>query len=771
MDYKVKNGVVYCENGIPFQPRWIADNRLNVAVTDTGITQVEYRIPELLVGASTIFLRTLFDGFRYFIEQNKLTYKPSYENSAIYPFGIDSKWNFKGDFIKHGIYTVDECILIKIKTPESFPQDTQFKLEFYDSFALIKACKNDWRFYSDIKREWKKWEYYDNILKGGFSEYPSEIISESDKDANNPNILFDEELKETKLDISIYADFDFFYKLVGHKHVLKSGNLKPNTEYTFTIGFTDKRKEISVENAYKRYKDVSDRSPKLISPYEKLNDFIAMAPLYLEALKLEDCKGAIRGKTTSYGVWGWDGITCNLPSLYCNDNEFIKNMLDLYDRTSHKALGIAHCFTNDMRLASASAPSAQGMYITLLFDYYSATNDIVTLKKHFPLAKKIFLRNLEAEATETGFSKGQSLFPDFPKLLKETSEDLSVFNNCVFYSSSREIAYLAAILGDTELSEKAIAVSERMEKNFFKLFYNKDKNFVVNSVNGKTLEHNDCYCATAVYWESSYLSELVSELTDNCMSFFDEHIVSDMGLRSIPVWDDAFDADSNQFHFWWPVTGAYYMYLINYHNRRDLIDKWTKWVTHFTSQLMCPEGISYYIETDKPETDRWTTQDGSWHGYNVRGFFQAALHGVFGVSADVGGLTFYPYDGEEMKLLNFSFFNKRFDISMVGSGKYIEKIIANGKEIKGTNKLPMDVLENDNEIFVYRIKEKIYPVTVLSANGVEISDYTFENNIIKAKAKGYSKCRIRTEILNEIKFIEFIGTGEWTDITITEDEK
>ena len=764
MDYNVKNGVVFCDEGIPFQPRWLADNRLSIAVTDMGITQVDYRIPALNTGASTIFLRTLFDGFRYFIEQNKYTYKPEYKCNEIHPFGIDSQWDFKGSNIKHGIYTVDESILIKLKTPADFPENTQLKLEFYDSFALINACENDWRFSSGIKREWKPWEYSERALKGGFVELPPEAKRVQNADDNNPSISYDDEPAETNLDIIIYADFDFTYKRIEHKHVLKSGMLRADTEYIFTIGFTDKKKEINLEDAYKRYKNVSEKAPRLISPYKKLNEFIDMAPLYLESLKLVDHNGAIRAKTTSYGVWGWDGMTANLPSLYWGDNDFIKDMLDLYDRTAHEELGIVHAFTNDMRLASISALASQGMYITLLFIYYSTTRDIETLKKHFPLAKKIFLRTLATEVQNTGFSKGQSLFPDFPKLLKETSEDLSVFNNCVFYSASRELAYLAGVVGDKDLSEQAIAVSERMEQNFDKLFYNEEKKFVVNSVNGKTLKHNECYCATAVYWDSSYLSELLKNLTGSCMGFFDEHIISDMGLRSIPVWDDAFDADSNQLHCWWPVTGGYYMYLINHHNRKDLVDKWVKWVTHFTGQLMCPEGISYYLETENPETDRWTTQDGSWHGYSIRGFYQAALHGVFGVEADVGGLTFYPYEGEEMRLENFRFFDKIFDISMVGSGKYIEKIIVNGNVIKGTNKLPMDCLRDENKISVYRTNERPYSVFISSCNGVEISEYTFEDDTIKAKVRGYAKCRIEVDKTGETKYVEFTGNGEWQDI-------
>ena len=119
-------------------------------------------------------------------------------------------------------------------------------------------------------------------------------------------------------------------------------------------------------------------------------------------------------------------------------------------------------------------------------------------------------------------------------------------------------------------------------------------------------------------------------------------------------------------------------------------------MSYWTEKLTVPEGISCYIDTTEPEQDRWDTLCGSWQAYSIRGWYQAAIHGVVGVGADAGGITFYPYEGEEMELKGLHYSDKILDIEMCGRGRYIESIEADGKIIRGTNKLPSDVFGNKN---------------------------------------------------------------------------
>ena len=233
--------------------------------------------------------------------------------------------------------------------------------------------------------------------------------------------------------------------------------------------------------------------------------------------------------------------------------------------------------------------------------------------------------------------------------------------------------------------------------------------------------------------------------------FFKENAVTPMGLREIPLWNKSYDMDANQLHCWWPATGEYFMQLINRFDQKPLVEQWIKWVSYWTRNLSCPEGISYYIETDEPEFDRWTSQKGTWQGYSMRGWYQAALHGVVGVGTDAGGITFYPYSGEEMTLNGLNFMNRKFDIEMKGSGRYIESIEADGIIIKGTNKLPAD-LYKDKQVMKITVKRTVvnpYQVSVASGTAVELQDYSCINGIIKAKISGAGLCRLKLNAMRQ----------------------
>ena len=58
------------------------------------------------------------------------------------------------------------------------------------------------------------------------------------------------------------------------------------------------------------------------------------------------------------------------------------------------------------------------------------------------------------EVKETGLSSGLSLTPDFMTLTGETGNDISAFNNSVFYCAARSLNRMSAIMGDTETLKK-----------------------------------------------------------------------------------------------------------------------------------------------------------------------------------------------------------------------------------------------------------------------------------------------------------------------------
>ncbi|HEY3372362.1 MAG TPA: hypothetical protein VGK10_16020 [Prolixibacteraceae bacterium] len=742
--YKVEKGVIYCEKGIPETPRWFADSRVAFGYDANCITQVDYYNSTSKNGANTVFVRQLWDGFRYYVEQNATTHKPVYQRSKIWPFGIESEWDFKGVVIKHRIMAIDEAIVLQLIVPENAPSDLHFKMEFYENFGLSYSYRDDLRcFDSTLTRKWKPWEFISesNILQGNYTDQSSDP-------AKNAGLL-----------IGIGANFKMEHERTptNPKHILRSPVLEAGKTYSFVISFNPSKKILlensqalisklntSIEEQITRYKKVAEKCPELISPYPELNNLVSLIPVYHEALKVKGIPGAMRAKTTNYWVWGWDGMTCNNATAYWGDLEHIKNMLDFYEATADPEKGIAHAYNNDLSVPQFSPLPAQGMYITLLQLYYSQSGDLAEIKKHYGFAKKIFNRIAQSEASGLGLCEGTSLFPDFINHIQETGHDLSSFNNTLFYSAVRSMEYLSAKVGDQEQQDQAAAYARKIESNYIKLFFDPQKNFVVNSIDSKTLNKRFTYTAGAIRWENNYIRDLVNPIINKSLDFYEKNLIAQTGIRLVPIWSGSYDKDANQLHCWWPATNEYYSRLVNLNNRIDLTEQWIGWLSYWSKHLTVPEAVSCYAETSEPEFDRWNSIKGSWQAFAMRPWYQAIIHGLVGVDTEAGGITFYPYSGKEMTLKGLNYMGKKFDIEMTGSGPFIDIIDAEGTLIKGTNKFPVDLYANKSRltIRVHRVETNPYPVNILYGTGIELSKYSSTNGTINAMLEGAGLSRL-----------------------------
>jgi hypothetical protein len=764
MTYTVNRGVIESEVGIPECPRWFSDSRLSFQMDENAITQVDYHNPLAYRGNNTVFLQRLWDGFRTFAQQDLTTLKLRYEQSKIWPFGVESQCRLAGVEYGHRVLAIGESIVFQLITPATIPSEMRFKLEFYKAFALKPADEDDLRF-SDrgAKRRWREWEIDagGNGVYGSYQDsWSSQPVERDEMEINNKGIVNKEERDAAALHIGISADFKIVIEKRPHqdKYILRSEEpLKPNKTYSFVVAFAPERQDLdrrmgqllgglkaAVEAQFERYRKVSDGSPELISPFRKLNDFMALAPMYHESCKVTDVPGAIKAKNTMYWVWGWDGMTSNYASFYWGDHEFMRDMLRFYEQTADPEYGVAHSYRHDMALNSVSALPAQSMYISLLHQYYAATGDLTEVQGRYPFAKRIFESILKREVQGTGLCEEASLFPDFPVFMLETGQDISSMNNTIWYCAVRSMEAIAELSQDKETARKAKEAFQRIERHFLPLFFDEERKFVVSSVDSVTLERRDSFNSNALKWENHYCAELLRPVDAACLDFFEQHVVCKAGLREIPVWSRAFDMDANQLHCWWPVTGEYYMRLINGQDRADLIEQWVGWVSYWTGKLTCPEGISCYIDTDEPDVDRWNSMKGAWHAYSVRGWYQAAIHGVVGVGMEAGGLTFYPYSGEEMTLNGLRFLNRIFDIEMKGSGSYIEMIEVGGAKLRGTNKLPADAVAGGSRVHVtvHRTAERPYPVMIKEGYGAELWNYGYRDGIIRAVVRGAGTCRL-----------------------------
>lgn len=307
------------------------------------------------------------------------------------------------------------------------------------------------------------------------------------------------------------------------------------------------------------------------------------------------------------------------------------------------------------------------------------------------------------EVDGLGLCRGNSLVPDFREVILENGNDISCFNNVSAYCAVCALAEMAEYMQDEETFADAGGFAKRTRDNFNKLLFDKEKNFLVSSIDSRTYEQRKVYSAMAVKWDNKYCNDLVGEYNDAAVKFFEENFVCKSGLRCFPTWGIGYDEDANQAHCYWPAHTEYFARIINKSNRKDLVEKMIGWISRWTDILTIPEGIDCYINSEKPFVDKWNANPGTWQSYSMRAWYEAVIHCVVGVDIDNDGIEFYPYSGEEMSIEGLHYRDKILNITMQGSGKNIDYIVLNGKKIKNSDRISKDELDDINDIVVKRM--------------------------------------------------------------------
>jgi hypothetical protein len=75
----------------------------------------------------------------------------------------------------------------------------------------------------------------------------------------------------------------------------------------------------------------------------------------------------------------------------------------------------------------------------MLHNYFAATGDEETLKRNLPFARNIIKSTVDAQCEQNSLSKGLGFYPDFPQLLGQADDNLSLINNSLYYQALRAI--------------------------------------------------------------------------------------------------------------------------------------------------------------------------------------------------------------------------------------------------------------------------------------------------------------------------------------------
>lgn len=675
MNDKIENGIIYTEEGLPFGQRWFCDGRIAFQVDNESITQIDYFGAETS-GSSIAFLKRFWKGMTFYALCGHSRTVICASQCEIWPFGYRSV----SDNCEYGIYAANDLLYITFRP--LFQGD--ITVEFYDDFLFFPETRleKDIR-YGGIARSWERPDFREHSVIMSYRE------------------------QEVQTNVAMTSNAELFFRRTPRntKNILTLTNLSVGKEYVLAISFSNGETkgwdgyDMAVACQYQRYREVAEKAPVLHSGRPMLDRFFQLAPMYHESLKTVDVPGAIRAQTTHYWVWGWDSMTSNDAAFYWGDHAFIGQMLECMEKYSDSEKGIAHAFGRDMKNIDVAAPPAQGMYITLLELYRLSGGG---WQRHYPFAKKIFEMIAATEVRDTGLCRGTSLYPDFRALIKETGNDISAFNNTVSYCAIRSMEKLAESIGDEKTVAKAGKFAERMRDSFEAVFYNKEAGFIDSSVDADTYAQRGVPSNNAVKWENNFCRELVELHAEDYLAFYEKELISPAGIRPMPEWNECYDADSNQLHCWWPVMSEFYIRLISSHDRADLLEQYMGWVEYWTERVMCPEGIPCYGNRKEVPFDAWNCMCGIWHGYSIRGFYNAIVHGYIGIDLDEDGLNICPHTGEELTVEQLHFGDKTFDIEVRGSRAKIRSVTINGDCLGSVTNIPFERLREHNTIQIIR---------------------------------------------------------------------
>ena len=406
------------------------------------------------------------------------------------------------------------------------------------------------------------------------------------------------------------------------------------------------------------------------------------------SLALADRPGAIKA-SQSYWIWGWDSMVHAEAYLWSGHTNIVRDMLDFYHETADSEKGVAHALDSDFNLHLAMAPSAQCLYVVMLHNYYAATGDEATLAHHLPFAKSIIEQAGEARSKHNSLSTGLGFYPDFPQLLGQTENDISLINNSLYFQA---LCSMQALCGD-QYQGGSEAVRSDMER----VLWDDERGYWIDSVGEVDLKPR---CYYPLYGQL-YVSPFGAEpRADDCLRislFMRRHYRFERGLYMYPPSMPGFMADGNQLGAYYPSVDRYYWNIMNRSDESAAVDEFEQIVTSFWAEHTYPEGLTHETVNADPATDN----PGGKQAFAAKSWLCDAIELNLGLRVYVDGFSLKPLsDSRTFRLYNLTLRGKRIDFQRIPSATEA-KLVLNG-QVAESHFITWDQLnEDDNRIRIY----------------------------------------------------------------------
>ncbi|MDR1304211.1 MAG: hypothetical protein LBK76_03200 [Verrucomicrobiales bacterium] len=698
-----------------------------------------------------VYFQTLGQGaytrcFRPQLLIDGLPYNLEFTDTRQFPFGYASRFTVSASrvLVEHRLTVVNDALLFTVsvlKNPRRCRLQQRF--EHHDQTQIVHPA-----------RTWSGWERAAAL--GGWRQRVRDRLTAAEwarlrrETRQVPKVgypLLDNGRREFTAHLALCGDLPLTMQTTqsGRRYFI-GGAFTGGTHVGALVFAPDARtltrraQELTADRDLAAAKERAHRQRLATAPGVELRDKVfssafANVPPTLESLMVADLPGGMRASSMHYWIWGWDTLMCSDAYLLGGRADFVRDLLRFYRATADPRYGVGHMFSRAAgrrpRARIPMAPSAQLLWLIVLYQYAVHTGDRRPWREHYAFAKKIFAQNLR-DVNERGLGAGPALFPDFPALCGHTGRDLSVFNNSLLYQGARCMAALAADGGDTATVSAAARLARRLEENFDAAFWDARRGYFVDSVDADSGAQRKSYPAHALLWQTPLLHDLAGARLAACGEFQARHLATPRGFLIYPRWDAAFDGDGNQLAQIWSTSDVFDTRCQAAAGHDGVLEDWLKSGGWFWRQQTYIEGYSAQTVNDSGTPDA----PGGKQPFGAKSLYLALFTGVAGVHFDLGGLEFAEGLRRLVKIDRLNFQGRRYTLTLRGRGAFIRSLTVNGRAVRGTRKLPQAALRRRNTVSVVRTTRPPSHPLLLGCHGATLENVAVRGQKLSLTVSG-----------------------------------
>ncbi len=710
---KYKQNIPFIRHGLEVSQISFTGGRTVASLANHGgLTQIDYYGRQALgdvrfyksdpISAWSMLFRpcVAIDGDVFYLEFN---------DTQVYPFGYSSRCKLAGVTLSHGMWLLNDAIVYTLDISEK-PRGAKVTLKLIQTDISTR-----------IDRPSRSWLGFEMDTRSGAaiasatSTYPDAPPPEKPKDglAKKMNNLCTPDISSVTW-LGVVSSSELSLRITPHafrKYYFDSPCVSKSSAMALVFGHgakeeflhrlevlrSDARRE--AKRLVKRYMSALSGTSISIKGREAAQSLLNNVPMIIDAMKVKDIPGAMRAGDSGYWVWGWDSMNYLEGLGLAGDTHFLEDILDLYRRTAHSEYGITHQLRLDLESILTMEFAAQCIYIIVLYQAYALTGKKELIEEYLPFARTLVARAGKCEVGDSGLMRGTSLYPDWPADLEQDGDDISVFDNSIYYQALRALSELLVEVGHHDEASELSQLAERTLKGF-RRFYDEEQGYFVDSLSAKDFSMRRHYPLYAILWITPFARDLVRGLEKPVSKFMKRNFPARHGLRMFPKWDSRFMYDGCQLGMYMPVIEQFHREMMKWGRDSKEIAAMFDNMEWNWNQIRVPEALTcecanHGVTADNPGRKQAFAAK-AW----LNMFYQVAV----GLNISTRGLSFSPSDSEEISIKNLHVRGATLDIELRGRGWKIDTVLLNGMPIAQPSMIPFSHLRKRNRVVIQRKK-------------------------------------------------------------------